>query len=70
MVIQVLMNLIKNSQEAITKNGLIEIRTRVDRSYTINSIKHNLVAIISIIDDGVGINEEMKNKLFLPLVTD
>ena len=70
MVIQVLMNLIKNSQEAITKNGLIEIRTRVDRNYTINSIKHNLVAIISIIDNGIGINEEMKNKLFLPLVTD
>ena len=70
MVIQVLMNLIKNSQEAIIKDGLIEIKTRIDRNYTINSIKYNLVAVISVIDNGVGINEEMKNKLFLPLVTD
>ncbi len=27
------------------------------------------MAVISIIDDGVGINEDIKNKLFLPLIT-
>ena len=70
MIIQCLINLVKNAQEAITKEGFIEIKTRVERNYTINSIKHNLVAITSIIDNGVGINEEMKTKLFLPLVTD
>jgi two-component system nitrogen regulation sensor histidine kinase GlnL len=70
MIIQCLINLVKNAQEAITKEGFIEIKTRVERNYTINSIKYNLVAITSIIDNGVGINEEMKTKLFLPLVTD
>ena len=48
------MNLIKNSQEAIIKDGLIEIKTRIDRNYIINSIKYNLVAVISVIDNGVG----------------
>ena len=69
MIIQSLLNIIKNASEAITENGLIEIKTRVDRSFTINSIRHKLVAIISIIDDGVGVNKEIASKLFLPLIT-
>ena len=69
MIIQSLLNIIKNASEAITANGLIEIKTRVDRSFTINSIRHKLVAIISIIDDGIGVNKEIASKLFLPLIT-
>ena len=69
MIIQSLLNIIKNASEAITENGLIEIKTRVDRSFTINSIRHKLVAIISIIDDGIGVNKEISSKLFLPLIT-
>ena len=69
MIVQSLLNLVKNSQEAITENGEIEVKTRVERNYTINSIKHDLVVVISVIDNGVGINEDIKNKLFLPLVT-
>ena len=69
MIIQSLLNIIKNASEAITENGLIEIKTRIDRSFTINSIRHKLVAIISIIDDGVGVNKEIASKLFLPLIT-
>jgi len=69
MIIQSLLNIIKNANEAITENGLIEIKTRVDRSFTINSIRHKLVAIISIIDDGIGVNKEIASKLFLPLIT-
>ena len=69
MIIQSLLNIIKNASEAITENGLIEIKTRVDRSFTINSIRHKLVAIISIIDDGVGVQKEIASKLFLPLIT-
>ncbi len=69
MLTQTLINIIKNAQEAILENGQIEIKTRIDRNFTINSIKHKLVAVISIIDDGVGIDEDIKNKLFLPLIT-
>lgn len=69
MIIQSLLNIIKNASEAITENGLIEIKTRVDRNFTINSIRHKLVAIISIIDDGIGVNKEIASKLFLPLIT-
>ena len=70
MIIQILLNLIKNANEAITETGIIEIKTRIDRSFTISSIRHKLVAVISIIDDGIGVNKDIANKLFLPLITD
>ena len=70
MIIQSLLNIVKNAQEAITTKGEIELKTRVERNYTINSIKHKLVVIISVIDSGIGVSDEIKNKLFLPLVTD
>lgn len=70
MIIQSLLNIVKNAQEAITTKGEIELKTRVERNYTINSIKHKLVVIISVIDSGIGVSNEIKNKLFLPLVTD
>ena len=47
----------------------VEIKTRIDRSFTINSIRHKLVAVISIIDNGIGVNKDITNKLFLPLIT-
>jgi len=70
MIIQSLLNIVKNAQEATTNNGVVELKTRIERNYTINSIKYKLVAVVSIIDDGIGISDEIKNKLFLPLVTD
>ena len=69
MLIQILLNLIKNAKEAITEKGVIEVKTRVDRSFTINSLKHKLVAVISIIDNGIGVDKDIVNKLFLPLIT-
>ena len=45
------------------------IKTRIERNYTINSSIHKLAAIISVIDYGYGVSEDIKNKLFLPLVT-
>ena len=37
MIIQSLLNIVKNAQEAITTKGEIELKTRVERNYTINS---------------------------------
>ncbi len=70
MINQSLLNLVKNANEAVSNNnGIIIIKTRVERNYTINKIRHKLVSIISVIDNGNGINDDIKNKLFLPLVT-
>jgi|TARA_B100000085_G_scaffold66489_1_gene59190 two-component system nitrogen regulation sensor histidine kinase GlnL len=69
MIIQALLNILKNAQEATVEGGTVLIKTRVERNYTINSIRYNLVAMIDIIDDGIGISPDIKSKLFLPLVT-
>ena len=69
MIIQSLLNIVKNAIEASASNSRIEIKTRIERNYTINSSIHKLVAIISVIDYGSGVSEDIKNKLFLPLVT-
>lgn len=49
-------NLIKNSIEAIPKNGIIEIIAK----------KLNNNCIISIIDNGIGMSQETKTNLFQP----
>jgi two-component system nitrogen regulation sensor histidine kinase GlnL len=69
MIIQSLLNIVKKAIEASASNSRIEIKTRIERNYTINSSIHKLVAIISVIDYGSGVSEDIKNKLFLPLVT-
>jgi len=69
MIIQSLLNIVKNAIEASASNSRIEIKTRIERNYTINGSIHKLTAVISVIDYGSGVSEDIKNKLFLPLVT-
>ena len=69
MIIQSLLNIVKNAIEASASNSRIEIKTRIKRNYTINGSIHRLTAVISVIDYGSGVSEDIKNKLFLPLVT-
>ncbi|MDR2084770.1 MAG: PAS domain-containing protein [Bacteroidales bacterium] len=54
---QVLVNIIKNSYEAIEENGKIIIETNESPSY------------IAIIDNGPGISDDIKEKLFTPFFT-
>ena len=69
MIIQSLLNIVKNAIEASASNSRIEIKTRIKRNYTINGSIHRLTVVISVIDYGSGVSEDIKNKLFLPLVT-
>ena len=56
---QVFMNFIKNSLDAIDKNGKIIIK----------DYRNNGHVCIDFIDSGVGIDEELKNKIFEPFFT-
>ncbi len=58
-VAEVIYNLIKNSSEAVTGNGKIEV----------SAYKKNESYCIEICDDGVGINKESFEQLFLPFYT-
>ena len=68
-LIQALINLVRNSIQAIEYKGTITIRTRSESTYTIGNQKFPLVAKIDVIDNGPGIPEEKLKEIFYPMVT-
>jgi two-component system nitrogen regulation sensor histidine kinase GlnL len=69
LLIQALLNIVNNARQALGKQGNITIRTRVLRKFTIGQQQHRLVVKIDVIDDGPGIPEDIKDKIFFPMVT-
>ena len=49
--------------------GTIYIRSRARRQFTIGAMRHRLVAQVDIEDNGPGIEQDMVDKIFYPLVT-
>ena len=68
-IIQALINIIRNSVQAISQDGKIIIRTRPILKFTIGNKKHDLVIKLDIIDNGVGIPTEKLKEIFYPMVT-
>jgi two-component system nitrogen regulation sensor histidine kinase GlnL len=69
MIIQAILNITRNAIKEVSDDGEITFRTRPLRNYTIGDNFYPLVAKIDVIDNGPGIPEELKEKLFLPMVT-
>lgn len=68
-LIQAILNVARNAYQALGDNGNITLRTRVRRNYTIGQQHHKLIACIEVIDDGPGIPDDIKEKIFFPMVT-
>jgi two-component system nitrogen regulation sensor histidine kinase GlnL len=45
------------------------LRTRVQRQFNIGNRLHRLVACIQVIDNGPGIDEGLREKIFYPMIT-
>lgn len=69
LLIQALLNIVSNARQALGKQGNITIRTRVLRKFTIGQRQYRLAVKIDVIDDGPGIPEDIKDKIFFPMVT-
>lgn len=69
LLIQALLNIVSNARQALGRQGNITIRTRVLRKFTIGQQHHRLVLKLDVIDDGPGIPEDIKDKIFFPMVT-
>ena len=69
-LIQALLNIVRNAARAVMPKGVITLRTRIRRQCTVGNIRHRHVAAIQIIDNGPGIPEEIRDRLFFPLVTE
>jgi len=68
-LVQALLNVARNAARAVGADGEIRLRTRVLRQFTIGGELHPLVAVIKIIDNGPGIDESLRDKLFYPMVS-
>lgn len=69
MLIQSVLNIVRNAAQALEGQGTITLRTRARRQFTIGQQRHRLVLSVEIIDNGPGIPEDMRETLFLPMVT-
>ena len=62
-ILRVFNNILKNAIQAIPENRIGEIKIKLDTNYELKTV------LISISDNGSGINEETKSKLFTPNFT-
>jgi two-component system nitrogen regulation sensor histidine kinase GlnL len=68
-LIQALLNIVRNAVQAISGEGKIIIKTRIQRHMTIGRKHHKLVAKIDVIDNGPGIKAELMGRIFYPMIT-
>ena len=71
-LIQAVLNIVRNAAQAILEGpgeGEIELRTSVARHVTLAKTRHKLALELQVTDTGPGIPTEIREKIFLPLVS-
>jgi two-component system nitrogen regulation sensor histidine kinase GlnL len=68
-LIQATLNIVRNAVQAVSGEGVIRLRTRIERQLTIGQKRHRLAARIEIEDNGPGIPDELREQIFYPMVT-
>ncbi|MBB3230808.1 nitrogen regulation protein NR(II) [Halomonas stenophila] len=72
-MIQAMLNVARNAVEAMTESGMdaptLVLKTRARRQFTLGAERHRLVCEVSIIDNGPGIPDALRETLFYPMVS-
>ena len=68
-LIQAILNIAANAARELGEDGELTLRTRVLRQFTIGNRRYKHVAEIDIEDNGPGIPPELRETLFLPMVS-
>jgi two-component system nitrogen regulation sensor histidine kinase GlnL len=73
-LIQAVLNIVHNAAQALveritTGDAQIILRTRINRQVTFSKQRYRLALELHVIDNGPGIPEEIKDRLFFPLVS-
>jgi len=68
-LIQALLNIARNGVAAAGKDGALILRTRALRQFTIGTKRHRLVMRVEVEDNGPGVPEELRDRIFFPMVS-
>ena len=68
-LIQAILNIARNAAQAMNEQGEIIFRTRALRQVTLAKRRYRLALEIQVIDNGPGIPEAIREKIFYPLVS-
>lgn len=68
-LIQAILNVTRNAAQAMHGSGEITLRSRAVRQVTLAKKRHRLAMELQIIDNGPGIPEAIRDKIFYPLVS-
>jgi two-component system nitrogen regulation sensor histidine kinase GlnL len=69
---QAFLNVVRNAAQALagtTRDPSIRLVTRVARSVTLSRRRHRLALSVQVIDNGPGVPEAIRDKIFYPLVS-
>ena len=72
LLIQAVLNVVRNAAQAVTgsgRPGVITLRTRALRQVTLLKQRHRLALELQVIDDGPGVPEDIRDRIFNPLVS-
>jgi two-component system nitrogen regulation sensor histidine kinase GlnL len=68
-LIQAVLNVVRNAAQAMHGKGQITLRTRIARQATLARRRYKQAVQVQISDNGPGIPEEIRDKVFYPLVS-
>jgi two-component system nitrogen regulation sensor histidine kinase GlnL len=68
-LIQAILNIMRNAAQALRGSGEIITRTRALRQVTLAKKRYRLALELRIIDNGPGIPEDIRDRIFYPLVS-
>lgn len=69
LLIQAVLNIVKNAVQAIDGNGKITLKTRIQRNQTLGRQHHKLAVKVDVIDNGSGIDPDIIERIFYPMIT-
>jgi len=68
-LIQAFLNIARNAAQAMEGHGEIILRTRAVRQVTLAKRRYRLAVAVHVIDNGPGIPDEIRERMFYPLVS-
>ena len=68
-MIQVVLNIARNAAQAMKGEGKLTFKTRIARQVTLARKRYKHALVVQITDTGPGIPENMREKIFYPLVS-